>query len=96
MSKSWLVLVAGLLFFSCGKRNPEKETEPLPRTQKERVKWFEEARLGIMIHWSLCTPASGRFYGEKVRMPNGYAAIIRYRSPTGIKWPNACRFPRRR
>ena len=76
MSKSWLVLVAGLLFFSCGKRNPEKETEPLPRTQKERVKWFEEARLGIMIHWSLCTPASGRFYGEKVRNSE-YAEWIR-------------------
>lgn len=41
-------------------------------SQKERVQWFEEARLGAMIHWSLCTPAAGRFYGEGVRN-SGYS-----------------------
>ena len=29
-----------------------------------------------MIHWSLCTPAAGRFYGEKVRNSE-YAEWIR-------------------
>lgn len=76
MNKFWLMLVASLLLAGCGKQTPEKVNEPLPRTQKERAKWFEEARLGIMIHWSLCTPASGRFYGEKVRNSQ-YAEWIR-------------------
>lgn len=74
MNRIWFILVASLLLLSCSKQTPEKEV--LPRTQKERVRWFEEARLGIMIHWSLCTPASGRFYGEKVRNSE-YAEWIR-------------------
>ena len=74
MSRIWFILVASLLLLSCSKQTPEKEV--IPRTQKERVRWFEEARLGIMIHWSLCTPASGRFYGEKVRNSE-YAEWIR-------------------
>ena len=62
MNRIWFILVASLLLLSCNKQTPEKEV--LPRTQKERVRWFEEARLGIMIHWSLCTPAAGRgFWG---------------------------------
>ena len=51
MNRIWFILVASLLLLSCNKQTPEKEV--LPRTQKERVRWFEEARLGIMIHWSL-------------------------------------------
>ena len=74
MNRIWFILVASLLLLSCNKQTPEKEV--LPRTQKERVRWFEEARLGIMIHWSLCTPAAGRFYGEKVRNSE-YAEWIR-------------------
>ena len=35
MSKSWLVLVAGLLFFSCVKRNPEKKRTSSPDTEGE-------------------------------------------------------------
>ena len=76
MNKIWLAFVAGALSLSCGRQAPEKVETPLPRTQKERVKWFEEARLGVMIHWSLCTPASGRFYGEKVRNSE-YAEWVR-------------------
>ena len=97
MNRIWFILVASLLLLSCNKQTPEKEV--LPRTQKERVRWFEEARLGIMIHWSLCTPAAGRFYGEKGRnsnMPNGYAAIIKCRRLTGIRWQNVCLSPKKR
>lgn len=36
-------------------------------SQQDRVKWFEDTRLGTMIHWSLCTPAAGRFNGEVLR-----------------------------
>lgn len=46
MNRIWFILVASLLLLSCNKQTPEKEV--LPRTQKERVRWFEEARLGIM------------------------------------------------
>lgn len=45
MNRIWFILVASLLLLSCNKQTPEKEV--LPRTQKERVRWFEEARLGI-------------------------------------------------
>lgn len=41
-------------------------------TYNERIRWFEEARLGMMIHWSLCSPAAGRFHGECLR--NSYYA----------------------
>ena len=46
MNRIWFILVASLLLLSCNKQTPEKEV--LPRTQKERVRWFEEARLGII------------------------------------------------
>lgn len=54
MNRIWFILVASLLLLSCNKQTPEKEV--LPRTQKERVRWFEEARLGID---SLVTVYSG-------------------------------------
>ena len=79
MNKIWLALVAGALFLGCGRQKTEEAATPLPQTQKERVAWFEEARLGVMIHWSLCTPASGRFYGERVRNTE-YAEWLRYRN----------------
>ena len=75
MNRIWFILVASLLLLSCNKQTPEKEV--LPRTQKERVRWFDEARLGIMIQWSLCTPAAGRFFGVKVRK-SVYAELIRW------------------
>ena len=38
MNRIWFILVASLLLLSCNKQTPEKEV--LPRTQKERVRWF--------------------------------------------------------
>ena len=32
-----------------------------------RTAWFEEARLGLFIHWSACSALEGRYCGEPVR-----------------------------
>lgn len=79
MKKILSVLVACLLLLVNNAQGMESSAGLAQQNQKERVKWFEDARLGIMIHWSLCTPASGRFYGEKVRNTE-YAEWIRYRN----------------
>ncbi len=75
MNKTLIVCLATLLFFSCNTKQPEA-VQHIPQNHSERIKWFEEARLGIMIHWSLCTPAAGRFNGESVRNSQ-YAEWVR-------------------
>jgi len=65
-------LIGFILFFLLFTGYPVKNSAQEKITQKERVKWFEDARLGTMIHWSLCTPAAGRFNGEILR--NSYYA----------------------
>ena len=55
-------------------------------TQKERIQWFEEARMGIMIHWSLCTPAAGRFNGEPLRQTRQSEWIRYYNKVQKSDW----------
>lgn len=55
-----------------GEMLAQKQQETGRLMEAERVKWFEDARLGMMIHWSLCSPAAGRFHGERLR--NSYYA----------------------
>lgn len=74
--KKTLITLCAVLCFCMGSWAQQKEVRPAARNYEERIKWFEEARLGVMIHWSLCTPAAGRFNGEKLRNSH-YAEWLR-------------------
>ncbi|MDN3548639.1 alpha-L-fucosidase [Mucilaginibacter aquaedulcis] len=48
--------------------------------EREKVKWFTDARFGMFIHWGLYSAAEGIWEGERLRNSNNYAEWIRYRN----------------
>ncbi len=47
---------------------------------RERVAWFQEARLGMFIHWSVGAVEGARWKGEKLRNPLPYGEWLRCRN----------------
>ncbi len=78
MGKKFIHIILSCAFMAISQGNAQKSAE-----DKARVKWFEEARFGMFIHFGLYSVPSGVYNGE-VMGRNWYAEWIRMQG----NWPN--------
>ena len=60
---SCLMIYFGAIQFSTGQSNQDIPTQ-------ERVKWFEDARFGLFIHWGLYSIPAGYWHGKDIPGPS--------------------------
>ena len=73
-----IVLIFNL--FSCqSEKNVEQQSTDV-QEKFSRTEWFEQARLGMFIHWSAGAVEGARFQGEKLRNPLPYGEWLRCRN----------------
>lgn len=77
--RNWLTIMTSLLLFFCSNIKGEETIVESGKTTT-RTEWFEQARLGMFIHWSAGAVDGARFQGEKLRNPVPYGEWLRCRN----------------
>jgi alpha-L-fucosidase len=68
MQNKWLLMVVVFLLWACQKNvgNDHVSSETSDSTaQADRLKWFQEAKFGMFIHWGLYAVPAGEWDGNK-------------------------------
>lgn len=73
------LLIVWALMLSCTTKKTEKVEQTSP-VSTDRTEWFQQARLGMFIHWSAGGVEGARFQGEQLRNPLPYGEWLRCRN----------------
>lgn len=64
--RHYLILLTALCGLSAEAAETNTKTAEVPADYQERMKWFNDARFGMFIHWGLYSEAAGSFKGKPV------------------------------